>query len=422
MKKKRLLIVLILLMSIGFASVSTTLIIQNIMVVSENKDDFQIIFTNTILDYQDVYDEIVDETKQRIFFTTSDLKKVGDKSVLDYEITNNSLNYDAEVTINCGLKNGLVSEYTSITNVFDNEDGIIFAKNTMNGTLTIKLDKASTNEITEEYTCTLTFDALERESLGVRLTQFQKDSWKTIVKNVKSGNTSKYNVGDTKALKIATHTNTCASLDYNNFPFACQSELELEHDITVRIANKEACTNGETSETACGFVIEFVDIIENYTMSPSTNENNWGTNAGGWKDSILREYLNTTMYNSLPEDLRKGVTLTKVLSGHGNHETANIETDDYFYLLSTKEVWGIAKNDTVDVETKQLEYYKNLNVSLTENYDAVIKQYRGEDYYWWLRSAVSGTLGSFSDVEDDGTYGQGSSYPSLGVSPAFRIA
>ena len=31
---------------------------------------------------------------------------------------------------------------------------------------------------------------------------------------------------------------------------------------TVRISNMSKCTNGETSETACGFVVEFADIIK----------------------------------------------------------------------------------------------------------------------------------------------------------------
>ena len=101
------------------------------------------------------------------------------------------------------------------------------------------------------------------------LSQFGKDDWQTIAANVKSGDTDKYNVGDTKEVdlgSLGTHK--------------------------LRIANKSECTNGETSETACGFVVEFADIITKQKFN-STN-----TNKGGWKDSELRTYINDTIYKS----------------------------------------------------------------------------------------------------------------------------
>ena len=73
----------------------------------------------------------------------------------------------------------------------------------------------------------------------------------------------------------------------------------------VRISNMSECTNGETSETACGFVVEFADIITNQPFN-STN-----TNIGGWKDSEMRTYINGTIYNALPSDLQNVITTTK---------------------------------------------------------------------------------------------------------------
>ena len=43
----------------------------------------------------------------------------------------------------------------------------------------------------------------------------------------------------------------------------------------MRLANTSPCTNGETSETACGFVVEFADIISEQKMNNSS-----GTNVG----------------------------------------------------------------------------------------------------------------------------------------------
>ena len=167
MKKKSMLIVAIILMSIGFAAISTTLIINGNAKVSENEDDFSVIFTAASLDGKDVYSSVIDDTKKIITFETSELKTLNQTSVLKYEVTNNSSNYDAEVSVTCVPKDGTTSKYTSIKNKLDNDATKVLAKETLNGTLTITLDKTSTEEVSEEYTCKLEFNAVERDTLGV---------------------------------------------------------------------------------------------------------------------------------------------------------------------------------------------------------------------------------------------------------------
>ena len=398
MKKKSMLIVAIILMSIGFAAISTTLIINGNAKVSENQDDFLVIFTAATLDGKDVYSSVVDDTKKTINFTTSELKTLNQTSVLNYEVTNNSANYDAEVQVNCKVKDGTTAKYTSIKNELEGNVTKVLAKESVNGTLTVTLNKTATEEVREEYVCTLTFNAVERNTVGVELTQFQKDSWSTIASNVKNGNTSSYNVGDTKEVDLGT--------------FGTH---------TVRIANMSACTN-ETSETACGFVVEFANIITEQSFN-STN-----TNVGGWRDSELRTYVNDTIYNALPSELQNVISSTKVISGHGSKNgEINFETQDKLYLLSAHEVWEdgtsnqISTNDTSYNNTKQLDYYKNQGVT-TSSYAGAIKQYNGNDYYWWLRSAASSTASRFLYVYADGYWGNVTASHSVGVSPAFRIA
>ena len=167
MKKKSMLIVAIILMSIGFAAISTTLIINGNANVSENQDDFSVIFTAAALDGKDIYSSVVDDTKKIINFTTSELKTLNQTSVLSYEVTNNSSNYDAEVKVTCVPKDGTTAKYTSIKNELENNATIVKAKETLNGTLTITLDKTSTEEVSEEYTCKLEFNAVERDTIGV---------------------------------------------------------------------------------------------------------------------------------------------------------------------------------------------------------------------------------------------------------------
>ena len=402
MKKKSMLIVAILLMSIGFAAVSTTLIINGNANVSENQDDFSVIFTAATLDGKDVYSSVVDDTKKIITFETSELKTLNQTSVLTYEVTNNSNNYDAEVSVTCVPKDGTTAKYTSIKNKLDNDATVVKAKESVNGTLIVTLDKTSTEEVSEEYTCKLEFNAVERDELGKENipdpVSFTTDLWKTIQKAVQTGNTSKYNVGDTKEVDLGdlgTHT--------------------------VRISNMSSCTT-ETSETACGFVVEFADIITDQQF------NSANTNVGGWKDSELRIYVNGTIYNALPSELQNVISITKVISGHGSTSgEENFETQDKLYLLSGHEVYEdgtsnqISSYDTAYNDTKQLDYYKNQGVT-TNSYAGAIKQYNGANSNWWLRSAYSRSTGGFLDVGSKGGWYYYTALLSYGVSPAFRIA
>ena len=170
MKKKSMLIVAILLMSIGFAAVSTTLVINGNARVSENEEDFSVIFTAASIDGKDVYSTVVDDTKKIITFETNELKTLNQTSVLTYEVTNNSSNYDAEVSVTCVPKEGTTAKYTSIKNKLENDATKVLAKESINGTLTVTLNKIPIEETTEEYTCKLEFNAVERTEIAVRKT------------------------------------------------------------------------------------------------------------------------------------------------------------------------------------------------------------------------------------------------------------
>ena len=65
MKKKGSILVAILLLAVGFAAISTTLIINGSAKVSENNEDFSVIFTKATLDGQDVYNNVIDGTKKK---------------------------------------------------------------------------------------------------------------------------------------------------------------------------------------------------------------------------------------------------------------------------------------------------------------------------------------------------------------------
>ena len=393
MKNKSAIVIAILIMAVGFAAISTTLIINGSTNVGENTEDFDVIFTKASLDGTDVYNTVIDGTKKIINFTTSDLKTLNQKSVLTYEITNNSSNYDAEVVVNCKAKDNGTAKYTSIENVLEGNATVIKAKETLNGTLTVTLNKTATEEVTEEYTCTITATAKERDTLGIpEPVSFATDSWETIQKAVQTDNTSLYNVGDTKSVdlgSLGTHI--------------------------IRLANKSECTT-ETSETACGFVVEFTDILSKGIFYDSQD------NSSGWNGSQVRTYINSTIYESLPSDLQNAIAETKVISGHGAKGKTNFESTDKLYLLSTKEIYGEPTYDTINTETRQLDYYKNKGISMT-NYSSTTKQFNGSNEWWWLRSCRSNYDSAFTIVNTNGNCNViRFANESSGISPAFRIA
>lgn len=166
MKKKSLMMATIILMSIGFAAISTTLIINGSTTISENNDDFDVIFTAASRDGEDVYNSVVDSTKKTLTFETKELKFLNQVNLFGYKITNNSSNYDAKVRVVCGPKANTTTNYTTIENNLDGKTNVIKAKEFMTGTFIIKLIKTATENVTEEYTCTLQVNAVERNSLG----------------------------------------------------------------------------------------------------------------------------------------------------------------------------------------------------------------------------------------------------------------
>jgi|GEM_PF-3493009 len=191
-----------------------------------------------------------------------------------------------------------------------------------------------------------------------------------------SSSTTTYNVGDTMCVTLDGFTTT-----NDHTAEGCTTGQFL-----LRVSNTTPCTT-EQSQTACGTVLEFVDLITTYAMN-STN-----TNVGGWPASEMRTYINSDIYNALPNYLKSQIIDTTVVSSHGSTDTANFTSTDKLYLLSTKEVWGkegtsnTIDYDTAEAETRQLDYYKNQGVT-TSAYSGAIKYLNGTANRWWLRSAA----------------------------------
>ena len=241
--------------------------------------------------------------------------------------------------------------------------------------------------ITHKYTFTILFKETNSNQnynqgkefngvLGIeeyKAPDFATDSWSTIIANVKAGNGSEYAVGSTKEVNLGTTYGT--------------------H--TLRIANTSTpseCSTVGFSQTACGFVLEFADIITTHEMIPGRDDDGFPTNVGGWPAASMRTFINNDIYNALPGELKNAIIDTTVISSHGSNDTENFTSTDKLYLLSTSEIWTQGypniNYDTAINDTKQLDYYKNLGVTYSDT-NETIKKNGTNTSTWWLRSATS---------------------------------
>ena len=226
---------------------------------------------------------------------------------------------------------------------------------------------------------------------------FSTDDWETIIDAIREGNTSKYNVGDTKEIDLGSYGKR-----------------------TLRIANKSTpseCSNTNFSQSACGFVLEFADIITTHKM------NDTAINVGGWPASNMYTFVNNDIYNAIPDKVKNAIIDTTVVSGHGNTSgEENFTSTDKLYLLAPKEIyinWS-DRYDTSKYLTRTLDYYTSIGVT-TSNYSGAIKKNGTSASAWWLRVANSIGNDTFYDVYSDGDWFRNGANYTYGVSPAFRL-
>ena len=226
---------------------------------------------------------------------------------------------------------------------------------------------------------------------------FSTDDWETIIDAIREGNTSKYNVGDTKEIDLGSYG---------------------KH--TLRIANKSTpseCSNTNFSQSACGFVLEFADVITIHKM------NDTATNVGGWPASSMYTFVNNDIYNAIPSEIKNAIIDTTVVSGHGKSDTENFTSTDKLYLLTLKEIytdWGAISYDTAKDLTRTLDYYTNIGVT-TSSYSGAIKKNGTSPARWWFRAAGSSANRNFCGVSSNGRYNTDYATYTYGVSPAFRL-
>ena len=206
----------------------------------------------------------------------------------------------------------------------------------------------------EGYTGVNKTPASELPAKGKTLEQYTWEEAQNIIAAGKAGEYG-FAVGSTKTLQINGATKTATIIGLN-------------HD-------------GSNTAT---FMIVSSGGIGHYTM------NSEFTNAGGWKDSEMHTWLNTTIYESMTDTKAYIKEVSKYTDNIGYKSNSVSATNDKVFLLSAKEA-GV--EDDVNSWVGYPEEYKQLHE--TEGTTYTWFESNTVDEWFWLRSPFSDNSNSF---------------------------
>ncbi|MCH5166736.1 MAG: hypothetical protein J1F35_02475 [Erysipelotrichales bacterium] len=158
--RKRNLFLILILMVIGFASVSLTLYINGTINAKFLEEDYDIKFTKAEIEGNDELKPEIGGDGQTITFFTPNLSYIGDKATLKFEITNSSTQYNANVEMDCSFEN---AEYTSSYDFNYDYPEHIEAGETLEGYVEIEITESIVKTATDEFVCKLDAHAEGRE-------------------------------------------------------------------------------------------------------------------------------------------------------------------------------------------------------------------------------------------------------------------
>lgn len=200
-----------------------------------------------------------------------------------------------------------------------------------------------------------------------------------------------WNVGDTKRIS------------YGNMPAAgvAESHSAASQLITIIGFNHDDMTGGGKAAVT----LQFVNGIGNagYVHRAASN-------AGGWRDSARRAWMENVFIGSLDEQLQAMIKPVDKLCSLGNRSNQLLSTSDRAFLLSESEIMGRAVTQGVLNEGEQYAYFKNAQNRRKKQNDVV----SGYDN-WWTRSPAKANASQYVYVESDGDIHIGD------ASSAYRI-
>ncbi len=169
--------------------------------------------------------------------------------------------------------------------------------------------------------------------------------------------------------------------------------------------------------------------------------NTSATNSGGWSGSEMRSWLNSTVLNTFPSEVKdQVVSVSKLTNNTGQTQSTSAvtSTSDKLFLFSWPEMLGTVSwnagastsyiDAVVNAEGTQYQLFQQGGVAGTQESDtsgllrkALISGGSTSYVSWWTRSSTPNRADGFGDIDNGGVDNGGVATASQGVVFGFCI-
>ena len=155
-------VILSMLLVIGFANTTANIIVNNSTSIIFNENFFNIYITNITGD--GTY--TLSEDRKEINYTAKRLTNVGDTSILEYEVVNDSAQYDANVLLETTLGNNSNKYRVIYETIDDSNPYVLSSKRKVKAKITVELIEQVNNPLEANINIKLILTALGRREEG----------------------------------------------------------------------------------------------------------------------------------------------------------------------------------------------------------------------------------------------------------------
>ena len=155
---------------------------------------------------------------------------------------------------------------------------------------------------------------------------------------------------------------------------------------------------------------------------PGRQMNTTNTNLGGWDGSLMREWLNESLYPALPSVWQAIITSSITLASAGNKSSDIVRSTDYLRMPSRAELgWDVT--GTPYLQEISVNAHEITFSCYTDNNSRIKTIYTGTAIIWWTRSPNVGNVNQFWSVSEGGgsTWSGDTSNHSRGVCVGFSV-
>ena len=211
-----------------------------------------------------------------------------------------------------------------------------------------------------------------------------------------------WNIGDTRTVHLSA------------MPATGVGESHVEQDVEFQLVNAGGKELADGTE--CVFVVQLKDVLTDANGNYEGGYmNSTRTNVGGWKECARRAWCNDVFRNALPETTRSIFKLHKNKTSQGNKLTTLDETEDYFALPCTYNIFGSTWWGGSDEDPTRWSYY--------DTDEKTVKYPRGNSSscYWWFRSPSRSDVEGFCRAEYNGFFSTSRATITYGLAPFGTI-